>query len=282
MTNETPIQIEGHSHDGPLSKKERVWWAQGIKMVRKVQELPALDHPNQSQLTRIKLSLQEKMGILKQLDCEVVNLVKEEEIAEELEQADVYMEDVYDVMAKLELLQRNSTADPSVAMAVRREATSESKVKLPKLTIQPFKGELTTWSTFWDSYQVAIHKNRLLPGIEKFNYLRSLLQGPILDAIAGLLLTDANYTKVVEALTQCFGNKQLIIDRYVEVLMSVEAVSSETHLRALQRLYDTIKALVRGLKAMGVTPETYGGLVLSVLLSKNPSWDLTHHEPTDS
>ena len=104
------------------------------------------------------------MSILKQLDSEVVNLVKEKEIAEEIERADAYMEDIYDAMAKLEqLLQRNSTADPSAAMAVRRElATSESKVNLPNLTIQLFKRELTTWSTLWDSYQVAIHINRSL------------------------------------------------------------------------------------------------------------------------
>ena len=39
---------------------------------------------------------------------------------------------------------------------------SVSKVTLPKLTIQPFKGELTTWPTFWDSYQVTIHNNILI------------------------------------------------------------------------------------------------------------------------
>lgn len=245
--------------------------ASATKMVRKVQELLGLDHADQSQLTRIKLSLQEKMSILKQLDSEVVNLVKEEEIAEEIERADAYMEDIYDAMAKLEqLLQRNSRADPSATMAVRREATSESKVKLPKLAIQPFKGELTTWSTFWDSYQVAIHNNRSLSGIEKFNYLRSLLQGPALDAIAGLTLTDANYTEAVEVLTQRFGNKQLIIDRYMETLLSVEAVTSDFNLKALRRLYDTVEAQVRGLKSMGVEAETYGALLSSVVLAKIP------------
>ena len=114
--------------------------ASATKMVRKVQEWLALDHPNQSQLTRIKDGLQEKMSILKHLDSEVVNLVKEEEVAEKIEWADAYMEDIYDAMANLEqLLQKNSTEDPSAAMTVSREAASESKVKLPKLTIQPFK-----------------------------------------------------------------------------------------------------------------------------------------------
>ena len=47
--------------------------------------------------------------------------------------------------------------------------TSHGIIKLPKLTIQPFKGDLTTWITFWDSYKAAIHKNSPLPDIDKFN-----------------------------------------------------------------------------------------------------------------
>ena len=88
----------------------------------------------------------------------------------------------------------------------------ETKVKLPKLTIQPFKGELTAWTTFRDSYEVAIHLNRSLSDIEKFNYLRSLLQGPAFDAITGLTLTAANYLEAVEVLETCFWDRQQIID----------------------------------------------------------------------
>ena len=74
----------------------------------------------------------------------------------------------------------------------------------------------------------------------------------------------------MEVLHQRFGKKQRILDKHMEVLLSVEAVSSETHLKALRRLYDTIEAQVRRLKAMGVTSETYGGLLSSVMLSKLP------------
>ena len=67
-----------------------------------------------------------------------------------------------------------------------------------------------------------------------------------------------------------FGNKQHIIDKHMEVLLSMEAVFSETHLKTLRRLYDTIEAQFRVLKAIGVTYETYGGLLSSVILSKLP------------
>ena len=143
-------------------------------------------------------------------------------------------------------------------------------MKLPKLTIQPFKGELTAWTTFWDAYEVAIHSNRSLSDIERFNYLRSLLQGPALDAITGLTLTAANYREAVEVLSKRFGNKQRIIDKHMEALLSLDAVPSDTNLKALRHLYDAIESQVRGLKSMGVTPETYGSLLSSVVVAKIP------------
>ena len=246
--------------------------ASATKMVKKTEELLAQEDPNRSQLARIKLSLQEKLSILKELDAEVVDLVKDEEIASEIEQADTYMEEIYDVIAKMEQLSLKTSTTAFAASTSgtppNREHTNESKVRLPKLTIQPFKGELTTWTTFWDSFEVAIHNNRSLSNIEKFNYLRSLLQGPALDAIAGLTLTDANYNEAVQVLTSRFGNKQLIIDRYMDVLLSVEAVLSDSNLRA--HLYDTVEAQIRGLNSMGVKPETYGALLSSIMLGKLP------------
>ena len=237
-------------------------------MVHKAQELLSQESMNYAQLAKTRLSLQEKIGVLKTLDAEIVDLVKEEEVREEIERADQYMEDLYDVLAKMEeALHRNSlrplATGPTPATTDDRHPPT--KVKLPKLTIQPFKGELTAWVTFWDSYDAAIHSNSSLSGIGKFNYLRTFLQGPALEAIAGLKLTADNYPEAVEVLKRRFGNKQRIIDKHMEVLMSVEAVAFETQLKALRRFYET---QVRGLKAMGVTSETYGGLLSSVMLGK--------------
>ena len=202
--------------------------ASATKMVRKAEELFAQEDPNHSQLARIRLSLQEKLSILKELDSEVVDLVKEEEVAHEIEQVDVYMEDIYDAIAKLEQLSLKNTTVPYAGPPPSRDPASESKVRLPKLTIQPFRGELITWTTFWDSFEA------------------------------------------VQVLTSRFGNKQLIIDRYMELLLSVETVVSDSNLRALRHLYDTVEAQVRGLNSMGVKPETYGALLSSVVLGKLP------------
>jgi erythromycin esterase-like protein len=70
-------------------------------MIRKAKELVAKDGLD---LAKIRLSFQEKVSVLKILDSEVVDLVGEDEVADEIEQADTYMEDVYATMAKLDQL----------------------------------------------------------------------------------------------------------------------------------------------------------------------------------
>jgi hypothetical protein len=47
---------------------------------------------------------------------------------------------------------------------------------LPKLVLPKFRGEITQWRTFWDSFNSAIHTNSYLFNIDKFNHLNSLLE----------------------------------------------------------------------------------------------------------
>ena len=90
------------------------------------------------------------------------------------------------------------------------------------------------------------------------------------DAIAGLTLSAANYGEAVEILQEHFGNKQMIIANHMEILLNVEAVSSDHHLRDLRRLFDTTESHIRSLKPLGVEAAAYGAMLSSVLLAKLP------------
>lgn len=247
-----------------LMRKKRVragHRSSATKIVRKAEELLAEDVPNTAQLMQIKLSLQEKLSTLKQLDAEIFDVIDEDSVVEEIEQADAYKEDLYAVMVRLEGLSirsKLSSRDPFTDRPIRSDLPSHDKVKLPKLTIQPFKGDLTTWTTFWDSYRAAIDDSLSLSDIDKFNYLRTLLQGPALEALAGLTLTTRNYQEAISILKKRFGNKQQIVAKHMDTLLSIDSVASDSNLKALRRLYDTIESQVRGLRSLGVTSDSYG------------------------
>ena len=147
---------------------------------------------------------------------------------------------------------------------------ASSKVKLPKISLPRFKGNPVYWTTFWDSFESAVHLNTALSDVDKFNYLRSLLEKSAYDAIAGLTLSSANYSEAIEILKKRFGNRQMIVSRHMEVLLGLTAVSVEHDLKGLRRLFNEVEANVRSLKALGVERESYGTMLTSVLLTKLP------------
>ena len=52
---------------------------------------------------------------------------------------------------------------------------SQVKVKLPKLELKPFHGDIIDWKPFWDKFNASIHSNNLISKIEKFSYLKTFL-----------------------------------------------------------------------------------------------------------
>ena len=70
------------------------------------------------------------------------------------------------------------------------------------------------------------------------------------DAISGLTLSSVNYQEAIEILQKRFGNKQLIISKHMETLLTVEAVTSDQNLKDLRRLYDSTESRMRSLKSL--------------------------------
>jgi len=58
--------------------------------------------------------------------------------------------------------------------------------KLPKLELRKFHGNPIKWYPFWEWFESAVHKNPNLSGVDKFNYLKSLLVGTAQHVFAGL------------------------------------------------------------------------------------------------
>ena len=132
------------------------------------------------------------------------------------------------------------------------------QVKLPKLILKKFSGDPSQWNSFWDTFETSIHNNPSLAPID--NYLKSLMDGAAAEPIMRLSLTNANYEEAILILKSRFGNKQQIINRHMDILLNLPSVSSETNLKGLRQLHDTVQSHMRSLKSMGMAPESYGSL----------------------
>ncbi len=191
------------------------------RTIRQITETLDGDTPDRDRLSLLRVTLQEKLDTIKTLDAYIVELIEDEGgVAEEIEQADACKETMYESILKVDRLLNNSppTRTPVTDRATPTEAHL-NRVKLPKLQLRSFNGDLTKWTAFWESFESAVHNNTGLSDVEKFNYLNSLLEHSARESVSGLALTAGNYNQAIETLKKRFGCKQLIVNKHMDALL---------------------------------------------------------------
>ena len=177
-------------------------------------------------------------------------------------------------MNLIDLQGSNASMNASVVSAnindTNTPISTQSRSKLPKLTLQKFKGDITQFRSFWDSFTSAVHNNPNLWTIDKLNYLNSMLEDRALRAVQGLPITEGNYQSALDILNQRFGKPQAIISAHMEELMKIPACTGEKPSQ-LRYVYDKISVRVRGLESLGVTSQQYGSLLIPVIMAKLPA-----------
>ena len=138
----------------------------------------------------------------------------------------------------------------------------------PKITLPRFDGEILRWQPFWKAFQAEIDSDDALANIKKFNYLMVQLESNVLITVAGLTPYNENYPVLVNLLKERFGSTAKITAAYMRALYTLSR--PEGNLKSLRLFYDSLTSYVRGLEALGKAPETYGNLLVCILLDKLP------------
>lgn len=139
-------------------------------------------------------------------------------------------------------------------------------VKLPKLELMKFYGDLLKWPEFWDSFESSIHDNPSLFPVDKMNYLKARLEGPPLAYIAGLHLSNHNYDNVVDLLKGRYGNKEFLVSALYNELLDMPVSDMSTC--SLRNTYDTIEKHMRNLETL--RQDVSSPVLLSIVFGKLP------------
>ena len=142
-----------------------------------------------------------------------------------------------------------------------RGTIGKAAVKLPKIEIKCFSGDYTCWKSFKETFEATVHRRTNLTNIEKFTYLRSLLDKTASQPIEGFSLTTENYTAAWRLLNERFGNEQIIILSHMNKILNISLVYSP-NVRSLRDLYDNVEINVRVLENLGVSYEQFGSLLI--------------------
>ena len=142
------------------------------------------------------------------------------------------------------------------------------KAKLPKLQVKRFNSRLQDWQKFWDSFQSSIDRNDKLFAVNKFSYLKSLVQERVRSTIEGIVLTAVNSDTTVQALKKHYGKDIAIQLAYVTDLLNLPPVYGVRDIARLRKLSHECKSNFRGLKAPRVKQNMYLTIAVQEIAGK--------------
>ncbi|XP_040061246.1 uncharacterized protein LOC120836440 [Ixodes scapularis] len=248
--------------------------AQNTRIVREATAI--LNAADVIQIEAIARKLEVNYEELKKLNTELEPFIADGDLENEYQSVIEYEEETTQTLSMLQSravqLRSGEPARPSTsAIAARSEERRRSGIKLPKLQLQSFKGELAVWQPFWQQFKRAIHENGELSSGEKFQYLRTLVSGPAKASIDGLQVTDACYNDAIEILTRQFGDYRRIQQDHLTKLRTLPSVTYSNDTKGLRRLYDQVQTHIRGLHGLGVSSDSYSTMLMDIVIKALPS-----------
>ena len=220
----------------------------------------------------LRLNYATQIEKIKAVDQEILTFITDEkEYANELESSLENNDVFYDTLAKIDYCLTERTSSSSKFPFPMSASPVQEQVKLPKIELPKFNGDISKWQTFWDQFESSVHNQVNLSDVDKFSYLRSLLNASASECISGLALTNDNYHEAVILLKERFGNRQLLINTHMDSFIKLQPVKSMNHIRELRNVYDQTEIIVRNLKSLDVETETYGAFLVPTLTQKLPN-----------
>ena len=241
------------------------------KIIREVDDILATDAPltvEQSSQLNVKMQqLEAKLKVLSDIDKDILSKCDVSEIEHEIVESKTITAKIMNYQQRIHEAITAPTG-PSATVVPTPTAVSTTvpiRPRLPKLTLP----RLTTWTTFWDSFNSTVHENARMSKVNKFSYLKSLVEGPASGCIQGLTLSEANYDANIAMLQERFGRPQQIITAHMEELLKIQGSVGDRP-SSLRFTLDKI-VHVHGLESLGIRWSQYGSLFIPVIMSKFPN-----------
>ncbi|UYV65396.1 hypothetical protein LAZ67_3004231 [Cordylochernes scorpioides] len=142
---------------------------------------------------------------------------------------------------------------------------------LPKVELPKFKGNLEDWLSWWGQFS-KINDDETLGDVDKFHYLlQAVVEGSRAQRlVCSYPITEDNYPKVIQALRDRFGDKNLLIEHYIRRLLKLVVSNARKENLPLDEIYDDLMAHLMNLESLGVNTEMAGVFLYPLVESSLP------------
>ena len=186
---------------------------------------------------------------------------------------------IYDTMLKLKKLLYPSKG--SVGTLSDPIPTTHG-VRLPKLDVPTFDGDILKWTIFWEQFVVSVHDQSHLSNAEKLAYLRhSLKEGAAKDITEGHSKSGDQYDVAIKCLKDRFNRSKLIHEAHVQRIVEIP-ILKEGNGKELCALHDTAQKHIHALKCMGHEPsKTFLTSLLQLKLDQTMRFEWQKHNQSE-
>ncbi|XP_049871172.1 uncharacterized protein LOC126370378 [Pectinophora gossypiella] len=168
----------------------------------------------------------------------------------------------FDIVAVYSQLTRKSE---SQSTAPNRPASAPT-VKLPKIEIPKFSGNIKSWPEYYDIFNALIHENGSLSNTEKMQYLVSTLSGDALGLIRTFPAQGIYYEEAYRTLVARYRDKRELAFTCWKEMQAVN-IKANTPLE-FRRVLDTFNENLTILKGLGLPTAQWDFVLCYLLLSK--------------
>lgn len=173
-----------------------------------------------------------------------------------------------------------------VSVDSQHSNTKQQNVKLPKMELVKFSGELKSWKTFIDLFNSAVHNQTNISNVEKFSYLISCLSKEPLSIVSRVPLTADNYQTAYDALVKRYDNKRLLATAYWQQIENAPAIIDDYTSTHLRQLLNTFDENLQALKTMHFPVDHWDFILFNMVMKRLPSslstrFELNRQSQTD-
>ena len=165
----------------------------------------AISEPDTVELEVLLAEFDNRLSNLDSIQAKIELVIPDEELEDDLSKAAEAREEAFECRIRaVKALQAKTQCETGSL------GSGSQSVKLPKLELPKFSGDVLEWSTFWEQFEASVD-NSDLPEVSKFVYLRSLLVGDARKCVEGLAVVKENYVTACDALKDRFARPSQII-----------------------------------------------------------------------
>ena len=156
--------------DLQMMTKKRVaikgWLSRYMNRAKEVISKETKEQSDIDVLKDLKKELESRLNSLDELQSDLELMFDDEvEMLEDIEKSGVFRDSVMEVISSVAKVVGSAEAG-----SVSGDSTRSQNVKLPKLDLPKFGGDVLKWQSFWEMFKASVHDTDL-PDVTKFSYL---------------------------------------------------------------------------------------------------------------